>query len=235
MRAVAPLVRALRYGTARELPEAELRSLIHALSVEVNAGVRLASHNLDEDVASVRVEAMRAYDDAIHLFADEVLLDSWRQQLAAMVNDDQVAAQVAGLSLRRLHDLRAWDPMQVASAFSLHTQGETPQRAGAFLENFLGGGSEVLLQDQPLLQLLDEWIFELNGDDFMESLPLLRRSFSGFDAVARRRLMERIARGPRESTNVGTLSGDSSSEAFERALPLLYKILGIDVAAGGQA
>jgi hypothetical protein len=233
MQAVVPLVRVLRYGTARELPEAELRSLIHALSVEVNAGVRLASHNLDEDAASSRVGAMRAYDEAIHLFADEALIDSWRQQLAAMVNDDQVAAQVAGLSLRRLHDLRTWDPVQVASAFSLHTQGETPPRAGAFLEHFLGGGSEVLLQDQPLLQLLDEWICELNEDDFVESLPLLRRSFSGFDAVARRRLMERIARGVHESTNVGELSG-SVSEAFERALPLLCQILGIDALTGGQ-
>jgi hypothetical protein len=234
MQAVVPLVRVLRYGTARELPEAELRSLIHALSVEVNAGVRLASHNLDEDAASARVSAMRSYDEAIHLFADEALIDSWRQQLATMVNDDQIAAQVAGLSLRRLHDLRAWDPMQVASAFSLHTQGETPQRAGAFLEHFLSGGSEVLLQDQPLLQLIDAWICELNEADFVESLPLLRRSFSGFDSVARRRLMEQILRGARQSTNIDAVSGNLS-EAFERAMPLLCQILGIDATLGGQA
>jgi hypothetical protein len=235
MQAVVPLVRVLRYGTARELPEAELRSLIHALSVEVNAGTRLASHNLDEDAASARVCAMRAYDEAIHLFADEALIDSWRQQLAVMVNDDQVAAQVAGLSLRRLHDLRAWDLNQVASAFSLHTHRETPQRAGAFLENFLSGGSEVLLQDQPLLQLLDQWVSELDENDFVESLPLLRRSFSGFDSVARRRLMERIARGAHESAQPGSETHDGSNEAFERALPLLYQILGISPEPGGHA
>ena len=235
MQAVVPLVRVLRYGTARELPEAELRSLIHALGVEVNAGVRLASHNLDEDAASARVSAMRAYDGALHLFSDTILIDFWRQQLESMVDDDQVAAQVAGLALRRLHDLRAWDLTQVASAFSLHTRGETPQRAGAFLENFLGGASEVLLQDQPLLQLLDEWVCELNEDDFVESLPLLRRSFSGFDAVARRRLMERIARGAHESTHSGEESHGGTSEAFERALPLLYQILGINPQAGGEA
>ncbi len=235
MQAVVPLVRALRYGTARELPEAELRSLIHALSVEVNAGVRVASHNLDEDVASARVGAMRAYDEAIHLFADEALIESWRQQLALMVNDDQVAAQMAGVSLRRLHDLRTWDAMRVASAFSLHTRGETPRRAGAFLENFLGGGSEVLLQDQPLLQLLDEWVCELREEDFVESLALLRRSFSGFDAVARKRLMERVAKGAHESTHAGGASAVSSNDAFERALPLLYQILGIEAGIGGQA
>jgi hypothetical protein len=232
---VVPLVRVLRYGTARELPEAELRLLIHALSVEVNAGIRIASHNLDEEAASARVGAMRAYDEAIHLLADEALIDSWRQQLAVMVSDDQVAAQVVGLSLRRLHDLRAWDLDRVAAAFSLHTQGETPPRAGAFLENFLSGGSEVLLQDQALLQLLDEWIRELNENDFVESLPLLRRSFSSFDSVARRRLMERIARGAHESTKPGSQAQDGVSEAFERALPLLYQILGIRPETGGPA
>jgi len=235
MQAVVPLVRVLRYGTARELPEAELRSLIHALSVEVNVGVRLASHNLDEDAAAARVGAMRSYDEAIHLFPDESLIDSWRQQLAAMVDDNQVAAQVAGLSLRRLHDLRVLDPLQVASAFSLHTQGEAPQRAGAFLSNFLSGGSELLLQDQPLLQLIDEWICTLAEKDFVESLPLLRRSFSGFDAVGRKRLMEQIARGAHQSTHPAGASHGQSSGAFDRALPLLYQILGIDAPAGSQS
>ncbi|WP_109485806.1 DUF5682 family protein [Occallatibacter savannae] len=232
MQAVAPLVRVLRYGTARELPEAELRSLIYALSVEVNAGVRLASHNLDDDAASARVAAMGSYDEALHLFGDESLASSWRQQLETMVKDDQVAAQVAGLALRRLHDLQAWELPQVSSAFSLRTRGETPQRAGAFIENFLAGGSEVLLQDQAILQLLDEWLCELSDDDFTESLPLLRRSFSAYDAVARRRLLERIGKGAHESTMVSN-SGSTSGDAFERALPLLLQILGISAESGG--
>jgi hypothetical protein len=227
MRAVVPLGRVLRYGTARELPEAELRSLVHALSVEVNAGVRLASHNLDEDAAAARVGAMRAFDEVLHLIGDESLIDSWYQQLAAMVNDEQVAAQVAGLSLRRLHDLRTWDLQRVSSAFSFHTHGGTPQRAGAFLENFLRSGSEVLLQDQPLLQLLDEWLCGLNESDFVESLPLLRRSFSNFDMVARRRLMERLGRGPHASAVPARESQSGSTHGFENALPLLYQILGI--------
>jgi hypothetical protein len=233
MQAVARLVRVLRYGTARELPEAELRSLVHALSVEVNVGVRLASHNLDDDTATARVSAMRAYDEALHLFGDQTLIDSWRQQLAAMVKDDQVAAEVVGLSLRRLHDIRFWDLQKVSSAFSLRTRGETPKRAGAFIETFLAGGSEVLLQDQPLMQLLDDWLCDLTEDDFIESLPLLRRSFSTFDAVARRRLMERVSKGAQESTHPGKPSAGGSNEAFDRALPLLYQILGIAPDTGG--
>jgi hypothetical protein len=235
MQAVPPLVRVLRYGTARDLPEAELRSLIHALSVEVNAGVRLASHNLDEDAASARVAAMRGYGEALHLFGDDTLSESWQQQLMAIVRDDQVAAQVIGLSLRRLHDLRALDLLEVSNAFSFRTRGETPQRAGSFIENFLAGGSEVLLQDQPLLHLLDEWLCELTEDSFVESLPILRRSFSAYDAVARRRLIESVAKGAHQTTPASLDPQPGSSEAFERALPLLCRILGMGSESGGHA
>src|SRR5262249_55132142 len=153
-----PLVGVLRYGTARKLPEEQLRSLIHALSVEVNAGVRAGSRDLDEDAAAARVEAMRAYDEALHLFGDSALLETWHGHLADVVNDDRPVPQIAGLRLRRLHDLRKWDALAVAAAFSRRTHGETPQRAGPFLENFLSGGSELLLQDQPLLHLVDAWM-----------------------------------------------------------------------------
>ncbi len=90
----------------------------------------------------------------------------------------------------------------------------------------------MLLQDQPLMHLLDDWLCDLTGDDFVESLPLLRRSFSTFDAVARRRLMERVSKGAHESTRAAKVSDASSNEAFDRALPLLYQILGINADSG---
>ena len=231
MQAVAPLAKVLRYGTARKLPEEALRALIGAMSVEVNAQVRIGSHGLDSDAAEARVTAMRAFDEALGLFGDEALSGSWRHQLGLMVEDDQVVPAIAGLSLRRLHDLGIWSPAQVATAFSLHTSGREPANAGAFLESFLSGGSEIILQDQPLLQLVDDWLCELSEEDFVESLPLLRRSFSGFDAVSRRRMLERIAQGRREETSAGIDADEEDNPAFAAALPLLLKILGI----GGEA
>src|SRR5215469_1474119 len=228
MQAVPPLVRVLRYGTARRLPEEQLRALVHALSVEVNAGVRLASHSLDDEAATARAQAMQGYDEALRLFADATLTEQWQRALSGMVEDEQVAAAIAGLSLRRLHESGAWPDGEVAAAFSRHTIGETPKRSGAFLENFLRGGSEVLLQDEPLLNLIDAWLCELADADFVESLPLLRRSFAEFDAVARRRVLERVAHGRREAADAGR-SRDDSEEAFAQALPLLCKILGLEL------
>ena len=108
-----------------------------------------------------------------------------------------------------------------------HTGPREPKESGAFLEGFLRGGSEVLLQDEPLLQLLDAWLCELNETDFTDSLPLLRRSMSSFDTVARRRLLEKVQRGRQQSTSAAARVGTESNPAFEAALPLLYKILGL--------
>ncbi len=227
MNAVSPLVRVLRYGTARRLPEDALRSLILSISVEINAGVRIGSRGLDEATATARIVAMEAYDEALRLFADEALTASWRNELARIVTDDQVTPAIAGLCLRRLHDVRVWEPDRVAAEFARHTGSRQPKESGAFLEGFLRGGSEVLLQDEPLLQLLDAWLCDLSEADFTESLPLLRRSMSSFDTVARRRLLERVRRGRQQTTGAPAPDGTEANPAFEAALPLLYKILGM--------
>jgi hypothetical protein len=47
--------------------------------------------------------------------------------------------------------------------------------------------------------------------------------------------MEQIARGAHQSTHPAAASHGQSSDAFDRALPLLYQILGIDAPAGSQS
>jgi hypothetical protein len=182
---------------------------------------------VDEDTAAARLLAMEAYDEALRLFNDEALTASWRSELGKIVSDDQVTPSIAGLSLRRLHDVRSLAPEKVAAEFARHTGSRQPKESGAFLEGFLRGGSEVLLQDEPMLQLLDAWLCELSETDFTESLPLLRRSMSSFDSVARRRVLEKAQQGRQKSTSAGLQTLADSNPAFEAALPLLYKILGV--------
>jgi hypothetical protein len=227
MKAVSPLVRVLRYGTARRLPEDALRSLILSISVEINAGVRMGSRGLDEETAAARISAMEAYDEALRLFGDDALTSLWRDELGKIVSDDQVTSSIAGLSLRRLHDVRAWELETVAAEFARHTGSRQPKESGAFLEGFLRGGSEVLVQDEPLLQLLDAWLCELSETDFTDSLPLLRRSMSSFDTVARRRVLEKVQSGRQQGTSAASHLAPESNPAFEAALPLLYRILGL--------
>lgn len=230
MLAVTPLIQVLRYGTARQLPESALRSLIHSLSVEINAGVRIGSRGITGEASAQRLDAMAAYDAALALFADEAILDSWRAALRTMVEDSQVSPAIAGMSLRRLHESGTWPTDTVATEFSRRTSGHSPADSGAFLEGFLRGGAEVLLQDDALLNLLDTWLCDLTADAFVESLPLLRRSLSSFDEVTRRRLLDKLQRGPQQSTPFTLTLTSTGNAAFDAALPLLHQILGWEVA-----
>jgi hypothetical protein len=229
MQAVAPLVKVLRYGSARRLPEDALRALVHSLGVEGTAGVRLGSRGLNEETASARASAMEGYAEALRLFGDEALLQSWNGELGKMVEDDLCSAGIAGLSLRMLHEGRSWEMVRVAAEFARHTGAKQPKDSGEFLEGFLRGGAEVLLQDAPLMQLLDVWICGLEEKDFTESLPMLRRSFSSFESGARLRLLERVKQGRQEGRGASDGLAVESSPALEAALPLLYRILGVTV------
>ncbi len=236
MLAVPPLVRVLRYGSARQLPEVALRNLIQALAVEINAGIRLQAQNLDTEAASAQLKAMEAFDEALTLFTDEALSTSWRKQLLHLVDDDTTTPILAGFSLRRLYELHVLNLAATAVAFSRHTSPKTPQYAGAFLEGFLRGGSEILLHDESLLTLLDQWLCGLTGPAFLEMLPLLRRSLQGFDATARRRLLGTLTQPlrtlPTQSLAQPPAPFNVEHPAFAAALPLLLKILGLEAPHG---
>ncbi|WP_377270906.1 DUF5682 family protein [Peterkaempfera sp. SMS 1(5)a] len=67
-----------------------------------------------------------------------------------------------------------------------------PADAAGWAEGFLAGGGMLLVHDDRLLALLDDWISSVPGDAFTDVLPLLRRTFSSFEAGVRRTVGERI-------------------------------------------
>ena len=66
------------------------------------------------------------------------------------------------------------------------------------MEGFLSGGGLLLVHDDALLALLDDWLADIPADAFDNVLPLLRRTFGGFDAGERRAIGERIGRRHRD-------------------------------------
>jgi hypothetical protein len=82
------------------------------------------------------------------------------------------------------------------------------------------------------MDTVDEWMCILGEEDFVEALPLLRRSFSEFDGVSRRRLVEKIKQD-RRTSGTDTRVTTEDNPAFAQALPLLFQILGMG--AGGDS
>src|SRR5215470_8339617 len=226
MRAVPPLVSILRYGTARKMPVEALSALARALAVEVNAGIALACRNLDDAAAEATRRAMAGFDATMTLLDDAHLSAEWNARLAALIDDPAVVPLIAGLALRLLYDRGTLSEEAVATAFARALSPTVPPKAvGQWLEGFLGSSAEVILQDHSLRDLVDAWLSEPKEEDFVELLPMLRRAFSSFGMMERRRLLAEVGKGA-AATPVASAVGVVSPD-FEKALPLLLQILGI--------
>jgi hypothetical protein len=63
--------------------------------------------------------------------------------------------------------------------------GVSAAAKAAWVEGFLSGGGLLLVHDRDLLGVLDGWLASLDEEDFMDALPLLRRTFGEFAAPER--------------------------------------------------
>jgi hypothetical protein len=191
----------------------------------------VASRNLDEEAAGRLCAAFAAFDAALDLFGAQDLIEGWCRTLAALVADASAAPVIAGFATRRLYERSAATAEATAAALARAlSPANPPKSAGAFLGGFFGQNAEVILHDTRLFAIIDDWLVAPPEQDFLEILPMIRRAFSGFGAVERRRLLEQVGRDAPTRHAVET---DIDEEAFAKALPLLRLIMGIDDGASG--
>jgi Family of unknown function (DUF5682) len=70
-----------------------------------------------------------------------------------------------------------------------------PGIAAAWLEGFLKGSGTILLIDNDLWNVVNNWVEQLDEEVFTQVLPLLRRTFSNFSKPERRKLGEKVKSG----------------------------------------
>jgi len=190
MAAVPALVRAVRYGDVRGTDTASLAAVVDALTVRVCAGLPAAVGGLSDDATA----ALRSTLDAMH--AALGLYDPagestgprarWLGVLGSIAGRRDVHGLLAGRISRLLADagVLPWPEAarRLGAALSV---GVTAAAKAAWVEGFLSGGGLLLVHDRDLLGLLDGWLASLDEEDFMDVLPLLRRTFGEFSAPER--------------------------------------------------
>ena len=101
-----------------------------------------------------------------------------------------------------------------------------PAAAAAWIDGFLNQSALVLLHDDALWDVLARWLDGLTDDHFVQILPMLRRTFSGFSAPERRRLGERAGRpGGGSAAKEQEVPWDPARAALP--IPLLRRLLGL--------
>jgi hypothetical protein len=193
MDALVPLARTARYGDTRGTDLTAVRELIDSLVVRVVAGLDLACRSLDLEASQAMAQRLTAVQSALALVEHPDRHDRWPHALERLARSG-TAPLVAGRAARLLHDAEVWDSERTASLLGAFLgRGSTPAEGAAFVEGFLGGGGTVLVHDADMLALLDGWIAGLDAEAFEITVPLLRRTFGGFESAERRRIGEMVS------------------------------------------
>ena len=104
-----------------------------------------------------------------------------------------------------------------------------PADAAAWLEGFLKGSGTLLLLDQDLWQVIDNWVAGLADDIFMQVLPLLRRTFANFTNPERRKLGEKARSGGGLGHQHANISTNFDPERAKQGLPVIMQLLGLTI------
>jgi Family of unknown function (DUF5682) len=207
MDALPALARAQRYGDVRQTDTRALGKVSEVLVVRICAGLPKAVASLDatnavtmrrrvDDVnAAIGLLAQSAKhgQDSVHATHPEARL-RWLDTLATLIDRTDVHGLLLGRIVRLLLDAdRLTDvPVRLARALSA---GVPAAEKAAWVDGFFTDGALLLIHDAQLRHLLDEWVSQLEEAQFVDMLPLLRRTFGTFAPAERRAIAERIAPG----------------------------------------
>jgi hypothetical protein len=230
MAATPPLARVLRYGSVREADTDLVRGVLDSILVRVCAGLPAACVALDADAAAAMLAALEAADAAIALVASAEQVTSWRAAQTAVADLTSAPGLIAGRCVRLLLDAGlltgAQAQRRLARALS---ERDLAAGATAWLEGFLRGSGSLLLRDQPLWDLVDEWLSGLPEAAFEGALPLLRRAFAQFTGPERRQLSAKARAGagaPQPATPAQADTDDWDTERVGRVLAVVAVALG---------
>ena len=228
MTGLPPLARVMRYSDVRRTGLGLVGDVVDGFAVRICVGLPLACDSLDDDAATAMRLRIEEVHGAIGLLERAEHTAAWHDALRRLADSERSHGAVSGRSARLLLDAGALTPDDAARYLSRTlSMAEDPARAAAWVEGFLAGSGQLLLHDDTLWRLVDDWLVQLREESFVALLPLLRRAFSAFSAPERRQLGQRArqAGGPARLTSSG--DGELDEARAEAGLRTVLMLLGI--------
>jgi hypothetical protein len=227
MSALPALARAARYGDVRGTDTGSLRAVGDRMLARICAGLPPAAHGLDETAAAELCRLVDGVHEASTLLGKEAS-DRWLTTLLDLAARDNLPPLLSGRLTRILNDTSRLESAEVALRLGRAlTPGVEPASGAAFIEGFFAGGAVLLVHDDRLLNVINEWLAAIPQDTFTEILPLLRRTFGAFASPERRAIGERAKALTVHPGQSAPVSEDVDRSRAESALPVIAQLLGV--------
>jgi len=239
--ALPPLAQTLRYGGLRHSADhlAQLRRVFDHLLTRACLALPRACLTLDGDAARDMAERLAAAAPAAQLVAEPRAAKHWLEALLALADRRGIHATVAGRATRLLHEIAPVEtpetgflgrnPVSIGRRLARALSGpsvEETRYAADWLDGLLRDSGLLIVHDRSLWAEVDGWLSGLPGERFVEVLPLLRRTFTGYPEGVREQLRRQLGR----RGNAGP--GDGRRVEFDparaaAALPVVTRLLGL--------
>jgi len=234
MASIPGLINVARYGNVRKTDADMVLGIISSIFTRVCVSLPSACMGIDEEAANLLAGLFQQINDGVNLLQQTGMTELWQQTLNLIAANKNSAPIIGGYSTRLLNDSRLISGDELMQHFSFAmSQATAPVTAAAWLEGFLKGSGTLLLLDEDLWQVVDNWISGLNDDVFMEVLPLMRRTFAHFSPPERRKIGEKAKSGGvsgGHSRPVHELGFDE--ERGRKGLPVMMALLGLKIKNG---
>ncbi|HWA82200.1 MAG TPA: DUF5682 family protein [Fimbriimonadaceae bacterium] len=220
-----PLGWIVRYGDVRRTDTSLVAQVFDSILTRGCIALPAACVSLDDEAAAAMAGRFDATQGVVSLLDSDEHRTIWADALRQVAGLSGAHGLAIGRATRLLFDMGRLSAEEVALALSrAASPGAVPLETAAWIEGLLGKSGALLLHEDRLWSILDAWVRGLSADSFVETLPLLRRTFSVFARPERRQLAEK-AQGNRRSDEA---THDIDEERAMRPMPLLRLILGLE-------
>lgn len=229
MEVIPGLVNVSRYGNVRKTDAELVLGIATSMITRICISLPAACTAIDEDAAQHLLELFQKMNDAVNLLQRAEINQLWQQTLSQISKGKNTAPVVAGYSTRLLADYKliAGDELVKSFYYAMST-ATAPAVAAAWLEGFLKGSGTILLIDNDLWNVVNNWVQQLDEGTFMQVLPLLRRAFSNYSKPERRKLGEKVKTGTSGSITMKT-EADIDETRAKKGIPVMMELMGYKI------
>jgi hypothetical protein len=227
MEALPSLAGVLRYGNVRQTDTAMVQQVVEGLVTRIVIGLPNACSALNDDAAEEMYGRLVQVHSALLTLQDAALLSDWNGVLTQLVDQVDLHGLVAGRCCRVLFVQNFLAAQEVERRMGLAiAPAVEPAKSMAWIDGFLRSSGLILLHNEELWQILNEWVGSVKSETFPQLLPLLRRTFSTFTAPERSQIGALARRGgAARSTSV--TSDTLDEDRARKVLPLVAQLLGL--------
>lgn len=227
MVALPSLADVMTYGNVRETDAEMVRTVVDGMVTRTCIGLPDECSSLDEDAAGAMFKSILGFNSAVNLLNRAEYSERWQSVLKVLMEQRNAHGMIRGRACRILLDDNIIDTQEARRQMRLAMSlvGD-PVDSAAWIEGFLHNSGLILIHDEILLSIIDEWVISLKNENFESLLPLLRRTFSSFEDPERRQI-GRIIAGRNQSANDDEQAIDK--ERANAMIPILSELLGIEI------